>query len=541
VLAVGDQPYALAAPYLLQPSEHGGSDEDELDSGFARGVYDAIGVRLRYSDAELFAETEPTEIVARIVFDMCEQMRCESLVPAALRGTQRNMEKAFRLWCRGQELTDTASGLLIFTVLQMVRSRLISPIHDELIEDQIESTRANISPIIGAALKGLRDHREDQAEFAVAARSLADAISEMVVDGGTDAEELASAAGSTILVPPEWSELDLPEGEAGTRGPEPSGEGGPEAIEDVGDYQIYNSAHDVVQRAEELYPLQRRRYLRTLLDEQIAAQAVSPFAIARRLRRLFQGVERDGWRSGEEEGVLDAARLGQVIANPMNRAVFRQERYRPTAPAVVMFLLDNSGSMKRQRHETLAVLVDTLSRALDLAGAKSEILGFTTASWNGGEPRNEWRRAGEPAGPGRLAETSHIIYKDADTSWKRSRLAVASLMRTQHFRESVDGEAIIWAYRRLMERPEPRRLLVILSDGAPTEAATRYANDGAYLERHLRDVVHFIEREGAIEIGAISVDEPVDSLFMRSVEMDLAGTLTLGEYGLLETLFGGRR
>jgi cobaltochelatase CobT len=268
---------------------------------------------------------------------------------------------------------------------------------------------------------------------------------------------------------------------------------------------------------------------------------VSPFAIARRLRRLFQGVERDGWRSGEEEGVLDAARLGQVIANPMNRAVFRQERYRPTAPAVVMFLLDNSGSMKRQRHETLAVLVDTLSRALDLAGAKSEILGFTTASWNGGEPRNEWRRAGEPAGPGRLAETSHIIYKDADTSWKRSRLAVASLMRTQHFRESVDGEAIIWAYRRLMERPEPRRLLVILSDGAPTEAATRYANDGAYLERHLRDVVHFIEREGAIEIGAISVDEPVDSLFMRSVEMDLAGTLTLGEYGLLETLFGGRR
>lgn len=541
-LVVGDRPIALAAPYLLQPSNNGEGRDGEEGSGFARGVYDAIGVRLRYSDPELFAETEPTEVLARVVFDMCEQMRCESLVPDALVGTRRNMDQAFRTWCRGQDLTNTAAGLLIFTVLQMVRSRLISPIHDELIEDQIESTRANISPIIGVALKGLREHRADQAAFAVAARSLADAISEMILDGSDPVtDEAATMSDSTILIPPEWSEVDMPEGEAGTGAVAESGETGAHSLNELGGYHIYNSAYDVELQAEDLFPLERRRYLRAKLDEQIAAQAVSPFALARRLRRLFLGVERDGWRSGEEEGVLDAARLGQVIANPMNRAVFRQERYRPTAPAVVTFLLDNSGSMKRQRHETVAVLVDTLARALDLAGATSEILGFTTASWNGGEPRNEWRRAGQPEAPGRLAETSHIIYKDADTAWKRSRHSVSALMRTQHFRESVDGEAIVWAYQRLISRPEPRKLLVVVSDGAPTEAATRYANGDTYLERHLRDVIAYIEREGSVEIGAIAIDEPVDTLFSNVVEMDLTGTLTLGEYGLLERLFPPRR
>lgn len=539
VLAIRDKSVALAAPYLLQPAPNGAGEEGEKDAGLARGVYDAIGVRLRYSDAELFAETEPTEIIARIVFDMCEQLRCESMVPESLIGTRHNMDHAFRRWCRQQELTNTAGGLLLFTVLQVVRSRLITPIHDELIEDQIESTRANISPIIGAAVKGLRDNRFDQAAFAVPARSLADTINDLIVDSGdSTADELATETTSTILIPPEWSEIDMPEGQAGSGGPVESADSGAQGIENVGDYQVYNSAYDIEQNAADLFPLERRRYLRTKLDEQIAAQSVSPFALARRLRRLFLGVERDGWRSGEEEGVLDAARLGQIVANPMNRAVFRQERFRPTAPAVVTFLLDNSGSMKRQRHETVAVLVDTLSRALDLAGATSEILGFTTASWNGGEPRNEWRREGQPAAPGRLAETSHIIYKDADTPWKRSRHEVSALMRTQHFRESVDGEAIIWAYQRLMARPEPRKLLVVISDGAPTEAATRFANGEAYLERHLREVIRYIEREAAVEIGAIAIDEPVDSLFLKSVEMDLTGTLTLGEYGVLQQLFG---
>ena len=534
-LQVQNRPVAIATPYLLAAVQ-------KEDGSTDRGVYDSIAVRLRHSDAELFAATEPDSPIARIVFDMLEQIRCESLVPDEFVGTRNNIEAAFRGWCQGQALSNTSVGLLVYTVMHMARSRLISPIHDELIEDEIESTRANISPIIGAALVGLRTHRADQAEYAIAARSLADAIDEMVsasmdegdATAGTDSE-------ATLLVPPEWGDKDQPEGDFMAGGTALSStEQGP--LETLGGYSIYTTEHDSEVRGEDLYSLERRRFIRRLLDEQVAAQSVSAFTLARRLRILFRAVERDGWLTGEEEGLLDAARLGQVVANPSSHAVFRQPRYRPTAPAVVSFLIDNSGSMKRfKRNETVAVLVDTLTRALDLAGATSEVLGFTTASWNGGEPRNEWRRAGEPERPGRLSATNHIVYKDADTPWKRSRLSVASLMRNQQFRESIDGEAIIWAYRRLMDRPEQRKLLVVVSDGAPTESSTRRAMGDTYLESHCRDVIRAIEREGRISLGAISIDQPVDALFANSVDMDLEGTLTLSEYRLLEHLFLQRR
>lgn len=530
-LHVHDRPVGIATPYLLP-------NRNDTASAVGRGLYDSIGVRLRHSDAELFAQTEPDRLVARIIFDMLEQIRCESLVPAELAGTRANIETGFRKWCSGQTLTNNDVGLLVYTVLHMVRARLISPIHDELIEDQIEATRANISPIIGTALAGLREHRHDQAAFAVVARSLADAIDELVADSD-DAEqgdEPSDEEQSALVVPPEWNEFDLNESAVG-QGTLPGVSTPNESLDALGGYTVYTTEFDVEQKAEDFYPLARRRYLRTRLDEQIAAQSVSAFTLSRRYRLIFRGVESDGWRTGEEEGVLDSARLGQVVANPANRAVFRQRRFRPAAPAVVSFLLDNSGSMKRQRHETLAVLVDTLARALDLAGATSEILGFTTASWNGGHAQKEWKRAGQPENPGRLADLSHIVYKDADTPWKRSRLSVASLMRTQQFRESVDGEAIIWGYRRLLARPEERKYLVVVSDGAPTEAATRRTNGEAYLETHLRNVVDFIEREGQVSLGAISVDQSVDAVFRHSVDMDLSGTLSLDEYRLLEQLF----
>lgn len=529
VLEVDDRPVAVSTPYLT---------DDQAGESPARGIYDALGARLRYSERALHESLQPDDIVARVVFDMVEQLRCESQIPDEFIGARENIEVAFRRWCAGQELTRTAIGLLLFTVLQMARARLIRPIHDELIEDQIEATRANISPIIGVALKGLKEHRTDQRQFAVPALSLANAIAEMVSsESELDPGDTEASIGA-LFIPPEWGADDPKEGDAAIGATARSADRTDAAsLDRVGGYHVFTREYDQEVRAESLYPRDARRELRASLDDQIAAQSVSPFTLARRLQRLFLGFERDGWRSGEEHGLLDAARLGQIVANPANRTVFRQERFRPVAPAVVSFLIDNSGSMKRQRHETVTVLVDTLSRALDLAGARSEILGFTTASWNGGEALREWRRAGEPDAPGRLAETSHLIYKDADTSWKRSRLAVASMMKTHHFREGIDGEAIVWAYRRLLGRPEPRKLLVVISDGAPMEAATMNANGESFLEAHLRSVVHSIEREGEVEIGAVSIDQPVDSLFGRSVEMDLSGTLTLGEYGLLEGLF----
>lgn len=537
-LEIDDTPIGIATPYLLPQPD---ASEESSTGTIARGVFDAIGVRLRYSDAEVFAANEPDDLVARIVFDMLEQLRCESLVPDELEGTRQNMDRAYREWCRAETLSATAIGLLLFTVMQMVRSRLIAPIHDELIEDQIESTRALISPIIGTALKGLRDTRSDQQAYVVPALSMAEAIADMVTDESTETSAVTVAA-AALFVPPEWGNEEPDEGDhlIGI-GETPTQHADRETLETIGGYHVFTRAHDVERRGVDLYSPEKLRELRVGLDEQIAAQSVSAFTLARRLQRLFVGLSDDGWRHGEEEGLVDAARLGQVIANPANRAVFRQRRYRPVAPAVVSFLIDNSGSMKRQRHQSVTVLVDTLARALDLAGATSEVLGFTTNAWNGGEPLREWRRADEPHAPGRLAEQCHIVYKDADTPWKQSRRSVAAMMRTQHFREGIDGEAIAWAYQRLLARPEPRKALIVFSDGAPMEAATINANGEAFLESHLRSVVQRIERAGLVQLGAVTIDQSVDMIFSKSVHMDLTGTLALGEYRLLERLFSTRR
>ena len=537
-LEVDERPVGVSTPYLQpEPNESGQISTEEI---IARGVFDAIGLRLRFSDPAIHQRHEPDDLVARIVFDMAEQLRCESLVPDSLPGVKHNTQVAFEAWGRGEQLSSTGIGLLLFTVMHVVRSRLVAPIGDELIEDQIESTRFTLATEIGGDVRAMSHTTTDQEAFAHHALSLAMTIAGMVNESTETATD-ASTAAAALFVPPEWGDVDPDEGDMLIGGiSTPNEHVDPETLDSAGGYTVFTRAHDVEHEGHSLYPSDQLRELRASLDDQIAAQSVSPFTIARRLQRLFVGLERDGWRSGEDEGILDGSRLSQVIANPTNQAVFRQERYRPVAPVVVSFLIDNSGSMKRQRHQTVTVLVDTLARALDLAGATSEILGFTTNAWNGGESLRSWRRAGQPDQPGRLAEVSHIIYKDADTPWKRSRLSTAAMMKTQHFREGIDGEAIVWAYRRLLARPEPRKILIVFSDGAPMEAATLNANGEGYLETHLRRVTQHIERERLVQLGAVTIDQSVDMVFTNSVHMDLTGTLTLGEYGLLERLFAHR-
>ena len=311
-LRVDEVGIGIATPYLL--TDHSG-DELPADDVVLRGVVDAIAVRLRHSDAELFAEHEPTDVVARIVFDMLEQLRCESLVPDALVGTRKNIERAFRNWCSREQLSSTAIGMLIYTVLHMVRARLITPIHDELIEDQLESTRALISPIIGAALKGLREHRHDQAAYVVPALSIAEAIAEMVADSSVEFAEQTTQATTALFVPPEWGEEDSVDGELAIPGIESAAKPSErEALGSLGGYRVYTTAHDVELLGGNLYSPEKLRELRVQLDEQIAAQSVSAFTLARRLQRLFVGFSEDGWRAGEEDGFLDPARLGQVLS-----------------------------------------------------------------------------------------------------------------------------------------------------------------------------------------------------------------------------------
>lgn len=505
-----------------------------------RGIADAMALRLVHTDFELHRSLQPEDEIGRMVFDILEQMRAESLAPRDMKGLQRNLDRAFREWCRESRrsgLTENELGLLIYSVIQVVRARLISEQQEEEVECLIESTRFKLAPLIGDQLAQLRAKRFDQEAYAELALTISNAVSEMAKAAtGDDLDHEVSKARHRLLMPRQHESDDrYVEGGA-------AGAGQILGAEDEGEpYPIFCREYDREVEGRSLYRLAQRTRLRQQLDKLVAAQAVSAPRLAQRLKNLFAVFERSGWNFGEEEGYLDGRRLSQLAANSSYTRVFKQQRYSPWCDTVVTFLLDNSGSMKRQRFEAVAVMVDIYSRALELAGIRSEILGFTTAGWTGGESIKAWRAAGMPSHPGRLNDRLHIVYKDADTSWRRARYSIASLLNTNHFREGLDGEALEWAAQRLRLMNESRKCLVVISDGAPMDSATAHYNDEYFLERHLKQVVRKVERDPSIELTAIGIALDMGEFFSRSVALDLTGTLGNRVFRALEDLYGVRQ
>ena len=529
-LTRNDKPVDLGSPYLTL------AQHDDPD--VVRGLGDALAVVLRYSDPALHSEQAPEEPLQRVIFDVLEQLRCQAIAPK-FPGLQKNLAAVSDAWCqnaRANGVAESGAGLLVYTMTHMARARLRLGMTDEEIDSIIETPRARLGRLLGHALKQLGETVNDQRAYAEASREIARLIGELA-EASEFEDDQTSSVRYQMLVPPEW--MDDHEGSDDTTGIAVAAvPGGRDAsLSKLGDYRVFTTEYDTERTGEALYPLYQRRRARTELDDLVRTQSVSAHRIGLRLRRLFGSWQEDDWEFGVDEGVVDGRRLSQMIVNPSMRRIFRRDQAVLRSDTVVAMLLDNSGSMKAQRYETLAVLADTLSRALDLANIPHEILGHTTESWTGGKAYEDWRRAGQPENPGRIAEVCRVIYKDADTSWKRARHSLASMYLTRHFRESVDGEAIVWAYQRLMQRPERRKVLVVVSDGAPAEAATNKANRNGYLSDHLVNVVDFIERRTPVEIGGLTVDNDVSTVFRRSVPIDLDATLTVGAYGVFEDLF----
>jgi len=534
-LEVAGRPIGIVVPYLA-------GDIAMLTADERRGVVDALGLRVRFSDRDLHLSLTPTEPLERIVFDIAEQFRCEALTPPRWRGVRRNRDAAFSHWseaAQNERLTETGVGLLIFTITQMLRARLLRQPTTEQIDDLIETTRGNLAKLVGHALISLPDLVDDQAAFADPAAEIARLLAEMV----GDASELKPALEderTRLLIPLDWDALDY----------ELSAAPGQQSVADSrSDYRVFSTEYDVEVPAVSLYPPATLRRLRADLEEHRSAQVVSLARLSLRLQALFGTSKLDGWRGGEDDGFLDSNRLAQIVANPTEASVYKQPLARPTAEAAVSFLIDTSGSMKLQRYQGVAVLVDTMVRALEMGGITSEVLGFTTASWGGGRARQDWVAAARSAGsvddPGRVADLQHIVYKSAEQSWRQTRFSIAAMMRTDHYREGVDGEAVTWAATRLAARPERRKVLVLISDGFPMETSTARLNRDGYLLDHFRwaweragqggQSVHF---RGGVELGAISLDEDLSGVVTPTVQLDLGGTLTIDTYNVLHRLFG---
>ena len=505
-----------------------------------RGVTDAIALRLRYSDEKQHHQSMPDHPVGRLIFDTLEQLRVESLVEPSMKGVKVNLDTAFNEWCQAcriERLIENELGLLIYGVVQIARSQLMGSIRDEEVEGLIESVRFKLTPVIGPELALLRKTRHDQAAYAALALAIARAVGEIATQVGGEASERSTRRTQhRFLMPPlhDPAEGQEDRATAGQGSKEPHDQGDPA-------YSIFCRKYDREVTGETLYRREQRTVLRQTLDKMVTAQAISIPRLAQRLQRVFSITHRAGWDEGKEEGYLDGRTLGQLVSNPSYQKIFKQEKRSPFSDTVISFLIDNSGSMKRQRFEAVTVLVDIYCRALELAGIKNEILGFTTGGWTGGRAIKAWRAAGSPDSPGRLNERLHIVYKSADVPWRRARYAISSLLNPLHYREGLDGEALQWASRRLGQRSESRKCLVMISDGAPMDSATSNYNDDHFLERHLKWVAKSIEHTTDIELRAIGIALDMEEFIDRAISVDLTGTLGNREFQTLERLFSPMR
>ena len=309
------------------------------------------------------------------------------------------------------------------------------------------------------------------------------------------------------------------------------------------DYGVFTEQFDETVAAEELCEEAELERLRAFLDKQLSHLQGVVGRLANRLQRRLMAQQNRAWEFDLEEGYLDSARLVRMVIDPMQPLSFKMERDTNFRDTVVTLLIDNSGSMRGRPITVAATCADILARTLERCGVKVEILGFTTKAWKGGQAREKWLGEGKPANPGRLNDLRHIIYKSADAPWRRARRNLGLMMREGLLKENIDGEALIWAHNRLLGRPEQRRILMMISDGAPVDDSTLSVNPGNYLERHLRAVIEEVETKSPIELLAIGIGHDVTRYYRRAVTIvdaeELAGAMTEQLASLFEEEQGG--
>lgn len=515
---IDERSAGIRAPHLYPQL-----DSDTFSS--FRGAADGIAQRIKHSDSALHRSLMPGTETGKLLFELLEQLRVESLVDRdKYPGCATNLDYRYKAWCAqfcDSGLTESHVGLLVYTIAQVAWSRLSGQPVNEATEGLIEPQRMMLAPHIGGYLAGMRRSREDQQAYAQNALGIITVIDELTEtlskadktpqDDGDD----TLASGSMTLFPETNEQGLLPSLRSHAHN------ASFEMLQaQLSDYKIYSSARDRVIEATKLVLPHQRERLREQLDETIRGQRVNIPRLARQLRAILNASEQNYWADAQEEGYLDAAQINRIVTAPSYRAVFKQEHAKPHSDCVVSFLIDNSGSMK-EHIQPIAAFIEVLCRALALADIKSEVLGFTTRSWQGGASFKTWRRAGGIPNPGRLAELEHIIYKDADTDIRRARSALAAMLKPSIFKESVNGEALLWATERLMVRPEKRRILIVLSDGCPMETATVQNNPDDFLDTHLAMVATLLEKHPNISLFGLGFGLDLSRYYRHSLALDL--------------------
>ena len=529
-IVIKDKSTAIAAPYLRL-------DTSAQQTKYLRGIADSLALRVLYSNNDFHKTQLPSNEIAQLIFELLEQLRVESLAPEHYAGMRNNLRQRFVCWTKqaaASELVENEVGILIFTVLVMAWSRILSEPIPELLEDVIESTRWGLAEDIGPELRRLKHLRGNQNEYAHTALSIAENIARRVsnalpettqVDKTETENEIENVLSNTGF---DLKWLQASE-RAVTSTPTLFGADGASNSLGAPEYAVFSTQFDQVCHIDQLIRKEQQQKLRVELDLQLKARQCNIPRIARRLATMMATPEPIGWSFNHEEGQIDAKKLSRLITSPTERYLFRQSAIKPQSDGVISFLIDNSGSMTHHSRVVTA-LIDTLTRACELAQIKTEVLGYTTREWNGGAVLKYWKKANRPEQPGRLNATQHTIYKSANTPWRRSRNAIAGLMRHDLYRESVDGEALEWAVTRLQARPEQNKTLVVISDGSPMDTATVKENNPEYLDRHLSAVAQRIEQRADIKLCAVGVGLDLSAYYPTNMSIPVDRHLSTREF-----------
>jgi len=539
-----------------------------------RGLGDSMALRIACHDEKVHSTMAPQGSDARVIFDAVEQARVESIGALRMEGMAANLrsmteEKYAKANFTGIERQEDAP--IGEAVAMMVREKLTGQKPPASAGKVLDLWRSFIQEKAGSELDNLSGVINDQQAFSKVIRNMLSAM-EMAEEYGDDdsdpdsddqsneddqptgdeqnEDEVDEDAGSDAA-PVEDSEVADEQMEDGeTEGAEISDddmmEEGDDDSETPGetrrpntpfadfnekvDYHVYTEEFDEIITAEELCDAAELERLRAFLDKQLAHLQGAVGRLANRLQRKLMAQQNRSWDFDLEEGYLDTARLQRIIIDPTQPLSFKMERDTQFRDTVVTLLIDNSGSMRGRPITVAATCADILARTLERCGVKVEILGFTTKAWKGGQARESWLANGKPQTPGRLNDLRHIIYKSADAPWRRVRPNLGLMMREGLLKENIDGEALIWAHNRLLARREQRRILMMISDGAPVDDSTLSVNPGNYLERHLRAVIEQIETRSPVELLAIGIGHDVTRYYRRAVTIvdadELAGAMT---------------
>ena len=543
------------------------------DIAVVRGWADSFALNMGCHDNKVHRRVAPPPGPARAVFEAAERTRVEALGANRMPGMAMNLTaKLEDQYSHGRysKVADRSEAPLEDALALILRERLTGLAPPASTKGLVDVWRPLIEARGGKLLKKLEGLPENQEQFGRSVRDLLkilelidqidaqepqpndDESDDNAAEGGADESEKSQDDASDGQDEPkdeqqsdgemsdtedmtdagETDDTDMDDSDvADDDAPAPWRPNttvldNPEAF----GYKIFTREFDEEVQAEQLSSPDELERLRAFLDKELKTLSAVVARLANKLQRRLLAQQNRGWDFDLDEGVLDAARLTRIITDPMNALSFKRERDTDFRDTVVTLLLDNSGSMRGRPIMVAACCADILARTLERCGVKVEILGFTTKAWKGGQSREQWLAAGKPSGPGRLNDLRHIIYKKADAPWRRSKSALALMMREGLLKENIDGEALAWAHARLLARPEQRRILMMISDGAPVDDSTLSVNTGSYLEQHLRQVIHEIENRSAVELIAIGIGHDVTRYYRRAVTItdasELAGAMT---------------